>query len=217
MLFFRFRFTNQLNLSFGMSDSSVPDQFGDFEVELSMRNSESDLKVNDDGSYSVLKVLEPDTWYNAWVLIDNALDACTIYLNAVPEGSAEESDLLDSEGQTVFVFRDGSARNLSTFFVKTGGGNSTNSGPFYIDDIYVENTPALNLWNPTGPSVSEPCLCDFEPNGRVDEEDLGVVVWDFGRMDCFGDCPADITLDIDMDGLDLATFAAELGRTDCPQ
>lgn len=62
MLFLRFRIANQLNYSIGMSDAAVPDQFGDFESELGLRNSTDELKVNDGGTYDVLLTLLPDTW-----------------------------------------------------------------------------------------------------------------------------------------------------------
>jgi hypothetical protein len=214
MLFLRFRFKEQLNLSFGLSSSQFPDQFGDFQAELSLRNSWSELIVLDDDKYDVLADLEPGNWYNAWILIDNASDTYKIYLNGVVGGPAVESDLLDAEGQTAFAFRGGSAGDLLSFFIKTGSGNSKNSGPFYLDDIYIENTPALNLRNPTA-LEGDPCEGDFEPNGEVNAADLAVFAEAFGRMDSTGGSPADFDLDRDVDGVDFAAFAADISRSDC--
>jgi hypothetical protein len=42
---------------------------------------------------------------------------------------------------------------MVNFFIKTGGGNGV-SGPLYIDDIYLEDSNAINLENPIGPSSS---------------------------------------------------------------
>jgi len=39
---------------------------------------------------------------------------------------------------------------LRTFYIKTGGGSGL-WGPLYIDDIYLEDTSALNLSNPSVP------------------------------------------------------------------
>jgi hypothetical protein len=154
MLFFRFRFENQLNYSFGLSDSSAPDQFGDFEAELGMSSSTNELRVNDDGQDKALKALSSNTWYNVWFLIDNKMNTTQVWLNSVPGGTAAAEDKLSylaDDDQTlidIFGFRQGGSNNLLTYFIKTGGGNSENSGPLYIDDIYLENTNALNLYNP---------------------------------------------------------------------
>lgn len=149
MVFFRFRFVNQLNYSFGMSDVASPDQFHHFESELGLSNATSELRIRDDNEYHVLASLASDTWYNMWMRIDNENETTQVYLHARDGDPATGADLQDSDGQTVFTFRSGAAGDLLTYFIKTGGGNSINSGPLYIDDIHVENTDVLNLWNPT--------------------------------------------------------------------
>jgi hypothetical protein len=112
MLFFRFRIANQLNFSFGMSDSSSPDQFGHFEVELSLRNSPIDLRVNNGGTYDDLTTLAPDTWYNVWMQIDNHTDTTTVWLNDIAGAQAIATDILTNEsGETVFEFRSGGTAN----------------------------------------------------------------------------------------------------------
>ncbi|MCB9849311.1 MAG: hypothetical protein H6817_01250 [Phycisphaerales bacterium] len=162
MLYLRFRFGGQQTFSFGMSDSSFPDQFGEFEVELGMSNASNELRINDDGTYEDLILLEPDVWYNVWILIDNLNDESRVYLHTALVRPASVNDMLDADGQLLFTFRDGTAGDLRTFFIKTGGGSSGNSGPLYLDDIYLENTNALNLHNPT---VLPP---DFDDDGDVD-------------------------------------------------
>jgi len=149
MLFFRFRFAQQLNCSLGMSDRTAPDQFHHFESEIGMSSATSELRIRDGNDYDILGTLVSDTWYNVWMLIDNSADTTQVYLHARPGEPATPADLQDADGQTIFTFRNDTAGDLLTYFIKTGGGNSPNSGPLYIDDIYVENTDALNLWNPT--------------------------------------------------------------------
>ncbi len=158
MLFLRFRYADQLNFSLGMSERSSPDQFHDFDPELSMTNATSELRINDGGTYDVLTTLDPNTWYNCWLLIDNVNDESQVWLHGRPGESATWDDQLDSDGQTVFAFRGGSALDLMTFFIKTGGGSGP-AGPLYLDDIYMEDTNALNLDNPSGVTtgVGEAC------------------------------------------------------------
>lgn len=63
---------------------------------------------------------------------------------------ATGDDQLDSDGQTVFQFRNVHAGNLVNFFIKTGGGSGL-AGPLYLDSMYLEETSALNLDNPAMP------------------------------------------------------------------
>ena len=214
MLFLRFRIANQLNFSFGMSYAGVPDQFGDFASELGLRNSNNELRVNNDGTYDVLVDLLPDTWYNVWMQVDNDADTTTVWLNDIPGARAVETDILaNGEDATVFIFRSGStAYDLRTFFIKTGGGNSRNSGPLYIDDLYLENTDALNHGNPTV------CEGDFDEDGDVDGLDLLHIAAHLSRTDAGSIRDTDIeqydVLD-ELDEIDLANFAANYGRTGC--
>lgn len=165
MLYLRFRFGSPQTFSFGMSGSTFPDQFGDFEVELSMSNASNELRILDDNNYEELIELRPHTWYNVWILIDNLNDESRVYLHAGLVRPANLADLLDSDGQLLFVFRGGVANDLRTFYIKTGGGSSGNSGPLYLDDIHLENVNALNLNNPT---VIPP---DLDDDGDVDGAD----------------------------------------------
>ena len=72
-----------------------------------------------------------------------------VYLNSTPGASARSGDQLANDaGETVFPFRDGSANKLLAFFIKAGGGSSGNSGPLYLDDIYIEKSHGTNLSNP---------------------------------------------------------------------
>ena len=149
MFFLRFRYANQLNFSLGLTDVSNPSRFDHFEVELSMTNSTSELRINEDGTYAVLTLLDPDTWYNCWMLINNESDETQVWLHPRGGQSATAEDQLDAQGQKVFLFRNGTAANLVNFFIKTGGGSGVD-GPLFIDDLYLENTSSFNLDNPSG-------------------------------------------------------------------
>jgi hypothetical protein len=205
MFFLRIRFADLQNYSFGMSDRLTPDQFHDFEPELSMTNASYDLRINDDGTYDVLDTLTPNTWYNVWMLIDNATDDTQVYLHNRPGQPATPEDLLDAEGQTVFDFRSGSAGDLVNFYIKTGGGSGS-GGPFYIDDMYLEDSDGLNLDNPVGFIVG-----DIDGDGDVDLADLATLLAAYES--CAGDPGYNPAADLDGSGcVDLADLAALLAH-----
>lgn len=160
MLFLRFRASGQLSYSLGMSDVAGPYRFDHFESELGMTNASTELRINDAGVYDVLAALEPDTWYNCWILIDNTHDDSQVWLHARGLMPATAGDQLDADGQTVFQFRNTTAGDLINFFLKTGGGSGL-PGPLFLDEIHLEDTDALNLENPVVPPYSaaqEPAL-----------------------------------------------------------
>ncbi len=203
MMFLRFRIAEQQNFSLGMSDSTFPTQFDDFEVELGTSNSTDELRINDDGRYEVLTVLEQDTWYNCWLLINNENETTDVFLHSRPGDSALMSDRLDAGGQTSFIFRRGSALDLRTFFIKTGGGSGP-AGPLYIDDMYLENTDALNLGNP----LDAACPGDLDGDGDTDQSDLGILLASYGV-----DGGGDLDGDGDTDQSDLGILLADYGCT----
>ncbi len=207
MVFWRFRFDNQLNYSFGLSASTFPTQFGDFRVELGISNSSRELRINDGGQYKVIALLEPDTWYNVWVLVDNPNDQFEIWLNDLPLGDATAADQQSYLGNggtevSVFAFRHPGSTEMQTFFVKTGGGNSENSGPLFIDDIFIEDSAALNLTNPVSAR-------DSDGDGVADQFDNCTETRNAAQSDAdsdgFGDvCDADYNNDCQVNFGDLA-------------
>lgn len=147
MLFTRFRYEDQLSVSFGMAQSSSPDQFGEFDVELSLTSTRDDLRINDDGTYVVLATLVPGQWYNCWLLVDNKTNTSSVWLHDRANEGATAADQLDIDGRTIFPFRGGTLADMRTFFVKTGGGSGI-SGPLILDDIYLQDSEGVDLSNP---------------------------------------------------------------------
>lgn len=150
MMFVRFRYADQLNASFGLSDYVHPYRFDHFEVELGLDNADDDLRINDGGTFEVLTTVQSNLWFNCWVLVDNIADQTQVWLHARGRDDANDGDQLSAEDQTLFLFRNTRAGDLRTFYIKTGGGSGL-SGPLYIDDIYLEDTSELNLSNPSVP------------------------------------------------------------------
>lgn len=164
MMFMRFRFAEQLNGSWGLSDHVHPYRFDHFDVELGLDNADGDLRINDGGRFDVLTTLQPNRWYNCWVLVDNESNQTQVWLHARMGDAANSGDQLSAGDQTVFLFRSLMAGDLVTFYIKTGGGNGL-TGPLYIDDIYLEDTGELNLENP---SPSAPAgLAGIDAGGNI--------------------------------------------------
>jgi len=207
-VFLRFRFDGQVSCSFGLSDVAFPDEFGHFEVEFSLTNAQNDLRINDNGHYVELLSLEPGTWYNLWLFVDNTADQFTCYLNTYSFTGASTDDLLVAGTQSSFVFRNEAAGDLLNFYVKTGGGSSGNAGPLYIDDIYVESTAEWNFHNP---AVQPP---DLDHDGDVDGVDAAAFVDCLGGpeaaspVSCLPDefVRADVDRDHDVDLRDFQAF-----------
>jgi hypothetical protein len=173
MLFLRLRFEQHGSYSFGLSFSSNPKEFIDFQPELGMAaatasDPSNDLRVANSlttGIYDVLTTLLPGTWYNVWVLVNNSSDTYEVWVNSDPGGDAQASDQLsNSAAEILFGFRTATAEDLVNFFIKTGSGNSPVDGRFYIDDIYLEDTDDTNLSNPAGAPSGDP----VDLNGTVE-------------------------------------------------
>jgi hypothetical protein len=174
MVFLRFRLADQLSGSFGLSHLVSPTEFSDFGPELNLTNSTPDLRISSSGTPGVYDELAPvtaDTWYNAWLLVNNSDHTTQVWLNDVGGAPATMLDKLSNEtGEDVFGFRTVSMNDLASFYIKTGSGGSGDFGPLYLDDIYMEDTAHLNLTNPTTLPDG-----DFNEDGHVDAADY--VVW----------------------------------------
>ena len=185
MMFMRLRVSRKQTFSLGLSPLSSPTEFSDFAPEIGMANSAQnlDLRVwdNDGGNYEILTQLAPDRWYNLWVLVDAQVNHYQIWLNDVEGSDADPADKLTAgDGDDTFEFRSGQNSSLLAFYVKTaGGGSSTNFGPIYIDDIYLELSNAVNLSNPL---FSVPPLPgDANLDGSVDLMDFALMASHWGN------------------------------------
>lgn len=152
MMFLRFRFADQLNASFGLTDAAIPTQFGDFEVELALNNTRGELRVNDDGVYDDVALVEAGVWYNVWIYVDNAKDEFGVWMHDRDGEPATAGDRLLAGTQKSFGFRGFFSGDLVNFFIKTGGGDGVD-GPLYLDDIQLETSAALDLANPVAAAV----------------------------------------------------------------
>lgn len=185
MLFMRIRVSQKQTFSVGLSGLVSPSEFSDFAPEIGMANSATNLDLrawdDDGGNYELLTQLAPDRWYNLWVWVDAASDTYMLWLNDVPGSGADGADQLTAlDGDGTFDFRSGSGSDLRTFYIKTaGGGSSTNFGPVYFDDIYLELAGDLNQTNPIG--IEPPIPGDANLDGCVDLADFAMLAGGWGN------------------------------------
>jgi hypothetical protein len=207
MMFLRLRVENKQTFSLGVSPLTHPREYSDFGPELGMANSSPnlDLRVWDDdgGMYEELTQLDPQRWYNVWILIDAQLNHYEVWLNDNPQAPASAADKLSADdADETFEFRTGDNSSFSTFYIKTSGGSSgQNFGPIYFDDVHFEVTNSLNLSNPT--AIPGDCdgsnSIDFQDTQLVDECLTGPVITSELICPCL-----DIDLDGDVDVVDWA-------------
>lgn len=159
MVFLRFRVAEKQTFGLGPSPFSGPTEFSDFGPEVGMSNADFDLRAwNGDEQYDELLALAPGVWHNLWMFVDTGAGTFALWLNAdagAPADPVLDRLRVDGVGADLFGFRSGVGRAMRTFFIKTGGGNSSvNSGPLRIDDLYLETVDgALNLANPSEPGI----------------------------------------------------------------
>jgi hypothetical protein len=88
-----------------------------------------------------------------------------------------------------------------------------------FDPTFVfEPTPHLVSWTKDSLNAEgvNTAFAISEYFGMFEGSLMVVFAVDFGRTDCSSDCEDDFDTDGDVDGSDLATFAADVGRTNCP-
>jgi len=138
-LFFRMRRSGDTNIGYGTSRVDDPFTWGSFAAYL-VGNSNINSGIP---SSSNLGDFAEDTWYNAWLVLNNDAETFDVYAEG---GAFATQTLLGSD----FGFRDQAAAgddkdtfpSLLSFYVRTTSG----SGTLYLDDIYV--TAGESLSNP---------------------------------------------------------------------
>lgn len=171
-VFYRMRREGLVDASFGTSDVVTPSTaYSDFETQLNVQNDDV-LNVRDAGSFDAVDTFSDNTWYDVWMVIDNASNTYEVYLKG---GALTERTLLDAGAQTVFGFRNGSASNaIANFFSRTG---SVATGSLLLDDLYLSD--GENFANP----ASGLGLADFiDAEGDIETEMAGVAAGAYLRI-----------------------------------
>jgi hypothetical protein len=145
-LFFRMRRDGQTNFSAGTSDIATPTtNFADYETQLNLQDGTGtstpvdQLNVRDGGTFRALDTWLDNTWYDVWMVVNNASNTYQVFMQG---GNLAEQTQLDAGALTTFGFRNGAAANpLVQFLLRTG---NNHIGASYVDDIYLDTT-GVNL------------------------------------------------------------------------
>jgi hypothetical protein len=168
-LYFQIKTSAPVNASLGATDVAAPTEFAAFESQVNVNASTPvqpirirDLGVFDalsdtGGSASTITSAQP---IGVFLVINNTTNTTEVYL----QEAGDAAPVLQVNGaQDDFGFRNTTAADLVNFYIRTGGavpntGEAPGTGPFFVDNIYLDATGA-NLAAPApliGAAVPEP-------------------------------------------------------------
>ncbi|MEM8860180.1 MAG: hypothetical protein AAGD96_17755, partial [Chloroflexota bacterium] len=160
-IFFRMKRVGAVDAFAGASSSQNPSSFDDFIVQFGAQNSPADSIVARDGDQftNINGAFEENTWYCVWL---NAINEQDYTYLALQGGQFENVTPLwnPNEMYGPYDFRTGHAtEDLNTFFLRSG----SNTGEFYIDDIYVDPNVTGSDQNYSNPGVNCPAADEPDP------------------------------------------------------
>ena len=163
-LFFRFLTNNTAtNTAIGLIDIDVPGTniWGDFNVFF--RVIDGTLQGRNGGVFDpVTTPVAANTWYNLWVVVDNASNTFRLYLN---EGD-DDATAADQVGG-VCAFRKQTANSLHRFITHAWG---SLQNQIMFDDVYVMD--GADFQNPLSVPDETPFLADINQDRHVDIADM---------------------------------------------
>ncbi|MEO5716452.1 MAG: cadherin domain-containing protein [Luteolibacter sp.] len=132
---------------FGLSDVSNPNLAGDFGVfEAQSGVNGTSLRIRDGGSLQSPVSMAAGTWYNLWIVVNNATDTWRFYLQSDDDPAFfNQTEFTSTDGTINFRNPPGTNALVSFLAKATGGTNSV-----YYDDIYID-TAGSNLTLPPFP------------------------------------------------------------------
>lgn len=147
-LHFRIKRMGDADVFVGLSDQTAARDFASFEVQIGSQfgpygDSEPDRFAvrSGDAPLNLEANFLRDEWYCLWLVVDNETNQYEAFAKG---GELRQVTQLSLNGQSRFVFRNGTENRLQTFYARTG----YESNKVYIDDIYM--TPnQVNLSSPT--------------------------------------------------------------------
>ena len=124
------------DVSYGLSDDATGalGSFGNFEAQVALTtdpNGVPRLGARNGGSFELDLVtgLSADTWYDIWIVADNAADTYDVYL-----GTSGDPDVLGTKVASNFGFRNGAASNDLVTFMTLSNNHGDNQAN--LDNIY---------------------------------------------------------------------------------
>jgi hypothetical protein len=162
-----------LNHSFGLADTTPGTaDFNFYEVQcIATDNGASTepfaLKVRNGGLIETCTVLERETWYNVWMVIDQTTDKFDVYVTTGKTNATPAAKVF-----TGASFRNGTTSDL-IYFV---GLSSSRGQNFRVDDIHLMR--GVFLYNPTIDVTA--AHYPSPANGAANVMD-GILTWNTGR------------------------------------
>lgn len=126
------------DVSFGLSDlaSGALGSFGDFEVQVALvtNGSSASIGARNGDTFQMLQTVSASTWYDVWVVVDNAADNFDVYL-----GTGGNPNSLGTKIANDFAFRNAGAGNVGDLvtFMTLENDNQDNSS--FVDNIYYNS------------------------------------------------------------------------------
>lgn len=163
----------EVDVLMGISDMPVVDSYGDYENGLRIYYQYTQMEARSGGTYERIgdDLLQLETWYEAWTVIDNATDTYDVYLKGgsnYPGMTLLASDL---------PFRNGTTGSIVSYAISYN--TDWCEGTFYLDDVHID-TGGVNLTRPEGvhqPAYSPWSEVGRDPVTRVKRTAAGVL-WD---------------------------------------
>ena len=154
----RFAYDNpESDFVFGISDAGVVDNYNDYESGFRVYFGLNQAEARDGGSYVAIgdDLLQLETWYEVWKVINNATDTYDIYIRG---GSNYPRQTLLKSG---IAFRNGTTSAISTYAFSYN--TDYCEGTLYMDDIHIDSS-GVNLTRPQG--VQQPAYSPWSDIGR---------------------------------------------------
>jgi len=153
-VYFRLRLPAAANadVSFGLTELVSP---ATETPATTLRVNNATLQAHD-GTFKDLVTIQPEVWYECWMVVDNPADRYELFLRG--PGDEAPVQLADGNGNTRFAFRSGTgSQELRTFQIRA---NNAHAGKtLHLGDIWLDATnrtvdaPESTLVVDAGPSI----------------------------------------------------------------
>lgn len=137
--------SNTLNMAFGLSDVDAIATWADFRVNLLLITT-SGFQVRNGSAFATIAPFTPNTWYDLWLVVDNAADTYKIYWKPSSTAGATAANLVSISGKTDIPLRAAVTTALDRFAIFGDGNTGSKETKVWFDDLYI--TEGTDLSNP---------------------------------------------------------------------
>ncbi len=182
-LFFRMYRGGKLNVSVGLSDVSSPgnNSFPNYEAQVnSIAETGDNLRLRHGNNFVEAGTFPAGEWLHMWIAVDTGANTYVVYRQTAADASPRQ---LSAGSLSEFTFRNSGfahqTNDLVNLLVMCGDGDGGHSGPFLLDDFYLD-AEAVNLSHPTQEEdTTAPAIASIDPPpGPVGGLEEITVSWD---------------------------------------